>query len=251
MTTVHCDGADPPGVLRNPFSTRYLTGGRIAARGPSGARLDVGAVAARLAEPDAAGALVGPHGSGKSTLLRDLARHLETGGRAVERIRARCRGDVGPVLARVARVAPGSIVCIDGWESLGIAGRIAVCAASRVRRAGIVVTAHRRGWPPTIVECEPTAAVLHAIVADLPGHEDWFGTLVDRRDLDECFAASGGDLRDALDRLYDRFECRSRSAAPPRGAGRDAGAGRDGRPRGIHDFPGHAPGAGVSSGDLR
>jgi hypothetical protein len=54
--------------------------------------------------------------------------------------------------------------------------------------------------------------LLEALVGQLPGHREWFGTTIIPADLDVAIVEAGEDLRKAFDLLYDRFE-RSRAGA--------------------------------------
>ncbi len=198
------------GTFVNPFATRYVASARVAARDPSGEPRDLEALADRLAERGGSGALVGPHGAGKSTLLRQLAGVLARRSIPVHVIRVRRGADTVDVLRGVRSVGRGGVACVDGWEVLGGAGRLAVRVAAWLGGVGIVVTAHRPGWPATFVECRTTVSLLGAIVKTLPGHGTWFGDVIDADDLAACFSAGAGDLRLSLDLLYDLFEHRGR-----------------------------------------
>lgn len=197
---------EPPVVRRNPFATRYVASARVVARDDSGRPRDLAGLADRLARNGGRGAIVGPHGAGKSTLLRQLARFLEARATPVRVLRARGPIDLPEVVAGVRSIPRAGIACIDGWETLGRPGRLAVRAAAWGAGVGVVVTAHRPGWPATLVECRTSLALLRAIVASLPGRDEWFGPVIDDGDLALCFAAGAGDVRRALDLLYDRFE---------------------------------------------
>ena len=208
-------GADPEGVCRNPFAARYVASMRLASRDANGHRRDLRPLAALLARGGRGGAIVGPHGSGKSTLLGQLADHIEASSSKVLRLRLRAHGDAAAIVMSIARAPRGSVVCVDGWERLGWMVAIALVAA-RLRRATLVVTSHRRGYLPTLVECRTSIALLEAIVADLPVHHLWFGQGIAQGDLAASFLAAGGDVRVALFMLYDVFERRVRGTGARR-----------------------------------
>lgn len=209
---------DPLGVCRNPFATAYVSSARLASRDDRGLRRDVRSLAEQFVREGCQGAIVGPHGSGKSTLLRQLADRLEDGSRRVIRLRCRVHGD-GPATLRAIALAPsGSVMCIDGWERIGWMAWIAIFLA-RLRGAGLVVASHRRGRLPTIVECRTSVALLAALVSDLPGHDDWFGRHIAWSDLESSLRRADGDVRDALDLLYDIFERRVRAMGVSAGVG--------------------------------
>lgn len=217
-----------PGACGNPFATRYVGSARVRARDAAGRPRDLEALADRLAARGGSGALVGAHGTGKSTLLRQLAAVLARRAIAVCVLRVRRPADTAAVLRGIRSVGRGGVACIDGFEVLGAVGRVAVRMAGRLGGVGVVVTAHRPGWPATLLECRASDAILRAIVENLPGRDDWFGSVIGDDDLAECFAAGAGNVRESLDLLYDRFERRRRRAGsgrsdsislPPQGEG--------------------------------
>lgn len=211
-------GDDPAGVCRNPFATAYVSSARLASRDDRGHRRDVRSLAEQFKRDGCQGAIVGPHGSGKSTLLHQLADRLEDGSRRVIRLRCRERGD-GLATLRAIVLAPScSVICVDGWERLGWMASIATFLA-RLSGAGLVVTSHRRGFLPTVVECRTSVALLAALVSDLPGHDQWFGRHIAWSDLESSLRRAEGDVRDALDILYDIFERRVRAMAVSAGVG--------------------------------
>lgn len=216
-----------PGTCGNPFATRYVASARVLARDMAGRPHDLEALADRLALQGGSGALVGPHGAGKSTLLRQLARVLARRSPHVIVLRVRRWSDLVDTLRGVRSIVPGGVVCIDGWEVLGAPGRAAVRVAAWRRGIGVVVTAHRHGWPATLLECRTSEAILRAIVRTLPGRDAWFGRVIGDDDLSECFAAGAGNMRNSLDLLYDRFERRGRTVRVVVPAGGPASAGPD------------------------
>lgn len=184
----------------NPFSTRFIRPGSVVPLDSTGRPLPVAVLAERVrATP--LHALVGPHGSGKSNLLAALVAELEPQG-PVHSVRVRSARHVPGVVRSILRLGAGAVVCIDGWERLGFAGRWVIRGAARWRRASLLVTAHRAGGLPVLVACVPTAALLERIVAALPSH----GGRIGPQDLAVAFARHAGNLREALLDLYDRFE---------------------------------------------
>jgi hypothetical protein len=190
----------PSRPLRNPFTTRYTRPGRVPPR-DGGGLIDPGSLLDRV-RTLGAGAIEGPHGSGKTTLLVALAARA---GRA-ELLRARRRRDAATVLRAIRAAGRGTVFCVDCWERLGTVGATAVRVFARLRRCPLVVTTHRASGLPVLVRTRPTVDILAAIVAGLPDH----GGLIGTRDVEEAFAAHGGNLREALYDLYDRFERRAR-----------------------------------------
>jgi hypothetical protein len=67
----------------------------------------------------------------------------------------------------------------------------------RARRArGLVITSHRTGLLPTLVECETSVPLLRAILDDL--HPEHVGD-----SAEDLFTRHRGNVRDALRELYD------------------------------------------------
>ncbi len=197
--------APPPVGRHNPFATRFTRPGAVPPLDSLGLPLDVAALA-RRARCLGVSAIEGMHGAGKSTLLAALASTLADSGLLAGRIRSRSRRD-GPIVARaVFRSRPGTMLCVDGWETLGVLQGALVSHVARYRGVGLIVTVHRPGRMATLVHCTTSPALLGRIVADLPDH----GGLIAAEDVVDAYAAHGGNLREALYDLYDRFERRCR-----------------------------------------
>ena len=229
-----------PSPIANPFATRYVASARLLPRDEHGHRLDLPTLLLRLADLGGSAAIIGPHGTGKTTLLGHLARVAEEGGRLVHRARARHRTDSVWIGRDISRLQPGCLACLDSWEALGPLGGMVVLALARGRGVALLVTSHRRGVLPTLVTTRGSAALLAALMADLPDFEAWFGRDVHAADVAAAVSPEG-DLRLAFDRLYDLYEGRTRGllrrnrAAYPVCAGREDHSGSE---RGIHDSPG-------------
>ena len=148
-------------------------------------------------------AIVGPQGSGKTTLLEDLAPRLRERGYTVRELRLDTetpRFAPGFLNRFVASLTPSDVVLFDGAEQLGpIAWRIFRhrCRAA----AGLIITGHRPGRLPTLIETATTPELLAALVGQILGDE--------AREVDpilpDLYARHEGNLRDALRELYDRY----------------------------------------------
>lgn len=195
----------PPRHRTNPFTTRHTRPGSLPPLDESGRPRDLGAVLAAVRRSPAT-AIVGPHGTGKSTLLAAIHAELEAAGHAAGLRQLRRRRDGLALLAAVIRMRPGQALCVDGWERLGPIAAAAVRLAAGARGCRLVVTSHHPTGIPTIVRTAGTLPLLEAIVARLPAD----GGLITGSDLAESFARHGGNLRDSLGDLYDRFELRVR-----------------------------------------
>ena len=151
----------------------------------------------RLAALDHRAALVGPHGHGKTTLLEDLAPHLESRG---FRIRSVMLHTGDRWLTREQRRAlfldldPRDLLCVDGAEQLGRWAWWELKLRSRAA-GGLLITSHRPGLLPTLLECSTSPELLAGIARDLLGREV--------EAPEELFERHDGNVREALRELYD------------------------------------------------
>lgn len=158
----------------------------------------------RLAALRYRAAIVGPHGRGKTTLLEDLAPRLEAQGFRVRSVMLHT-GDRR--LAReqretlVRHLSPRDLLCVDGAEQLGRISWLALLARSQ-SAGGLLITSHRPGLLPTLLDCETSLELLEGIVRELIGAE------VDRLQMEELFARHDGNLREALRAMYDMWAAR-------------------------------------------
>ncbi|MEA2604777.1 MAG: hypothetical protein QOF89_5769 [Acidobacteriota bacterium] len=180
----------------NPFAVQRLHGIPYRFMGTSWEELleRLGALRFRAA-------VVGPHGRGKTTLLEELAQRLaerELRTRTVtlhegdRRLSATQRG----VLFR--SLTPRDVLFVDGAEQLGRFAWLEVRTRSRAA-GGLVITSHRPGLLPTLLECRTTPELLAGIVAELAGPEESQHLPA----AGELLARHGGNVRDALRELYD------------------------------------------------
>ncbi|HYU32193.1 MAG TPA: hypothetical protein VEW48_08515 [Thermoanaerobaculia bacterium] len=176
----------------NPFTVQKVQ--RIRYR-PAGVTWE--ALLARLASQRYRAAIVGPHGRGKTTLLEDLAPRLEALG---FRIRSVMLHTGGRRLSREQRevllgdLTPADILCVDGAEQLGRGAWLALRFRSR-EAGGLVITSHRPGLLPTLLDCETTPELLEGIVRELAGREV--------EGIETLFLRHGGNVRAALREMYD------------------------------------------------
>jgi hypothetical protein len=177
----------------NPFATDRVLRVRYRPQGWTWEQL-----LGRLSALDYRAAIVGPEGRGKTTLLEDLGGRLRAAGRGVRLLglsrerrafpRAFLHDFFGDVSGR-------DVVLLDGAEQMS---RLAWGDfARRSKRAGgLVITSHRPGLVPTLVECETSVDLLRGIVRDLhAGGAD--------ASLDARFHRHRGNVRDVLRELYD------------------------------------------------
>lgn len=154
-----------------------------------------------LARHDYRAAIVGRQGAGKSTLLEDLAAPLADRGYAIHWLRlSRERPRFPPGFWRTFFISlgPRDVILFDGAEQLRRLAWLRFRWLSR-RAGGVIVTAHRPGLLPTLIDCRTTPELFEQIVAQLagPAAHRWQPL------LDQLFAKHDGDIRLALRELYD------------------------------------------------
>jgi hypothetical protein len=143
----------------------------------------------RLESQQMRGAIVGPEGSGKTTLLEDLAERLRRSGRRV--------------------------VLIDGADELSRREWRDVLREAR-KADGLVVTAHREGFLPTLLHTRTTPAILDEAVLAASGRDcESFGVAAE-----ELWARHAGNVRTALRELYDVCAGRAGGWTAQRGGGK-------------------------------
>lgn len=173
----------------NPFASDRVE--RLRYRLPEGLTWE--GLLERLASLRYRAALVGPHGRGKTTLLEELARRLSARGYGVRTVTLR-HDERRMDWSRLRGLGAEDILLLDGAELLG---RIAwLRVRFRCRRAGgLIVTSHRPGLLPTLLECETTPELLAGLARELTGEE---------LEVGELFARHGGNVRMAFWEMYDR-----------------------------------------------
>jgi len=142
-------------------------------------------------------AIVGPRGSGKTTLLEDLApRFVEQGWRVRElRLDEETPGYDPAVLESLT---PRDLILFDGAEQLG---RFAWSSFERRSRGagGLLLTVHRPGRLPTLLETRTSPELLAGLVDQILGDS----AAPVRPLAPALFEKHRGNLREALRDLYD------------------------------------------------
>jgi hypothetical protein len=95
-------------------------------------------------------------------------------------------------------------VFVDGCEQLGAIGWRRLLHETR-RAAAVIVTLHRPGRLPTLVECRTDPRLLRKLVDDLAPRE----ALHLGKGLDELFLRHNGNLRQCFRELYDVYAGRA------------------------------------------
>jgi hypothetical protein len=168
-------------------------------------------VIARLRAARWRGQIIGPHGSGKSTLLAALVPELsqQAGGVVVARLQADARElprCIDEALEYNAPAVPRRLLVIDGYEQLSRWSRLWLQRRCRCVGHGLLVSAHRPLLALRVVyrtQVDPDMA--WRVVRHLLRGEACPFT---PEDLAGRLAAKGGNLRELLFDLYDRYEAR-------------------------------------------
>jgi len=168
----------------------------------------------QLAKLNFRAAIVGPHGSGKTTLLEDIGTRLVAAGRSCRWLRLEgSDGGLGGAMATRYRFATapaigagtgtggeagGAVVLIDGADSIS-AARWQWLRWQMRSAKGIIITSHRPGLLPTLIECTTDAPLLADIVDALREPS----TVLPARFPHALYEKHRGNVRDALRELYD------------------------------------------------
>jgi hypothetical protein len=172
----------------NPFASDRVE--RLRYRLPEGLTWDE--LLQRLAALRFRAAIVGPHGHGKTTLLEELAPRLTARDFRVRTVTLR-QDERRADWKRFRNLGRDDVLFLDGAELLGPLAWLRVRLSCR-RAGGLIVTSHRPGRLPTLLECKTTPELLASLARELTGEELETG---------ELFARHDGNLRLAFWEMYD------------------------------------------------
>jgi len=180
----------------NPFATARVH--QIRYRLPDGRTWEE--LLARLESMNWRGAIVGPEGAGKTTLLEDFEPRLRERGFEVVWLRLTREepGFSSATLVQLASLHARQIILFDGAEQLSRWRWWRFLRHVR-RTGGLLITSHRAGLLPTLLECKTAPELLAAIVANLLNKTPE----ACRAQADCLFHKYQGNLREALRELYD------------------------------------------------
>ena len=183
----------------NPFRAERVLTVRYRLRGATWEEL-----LARLEGLKYRAAIVGPEGSGKTTLLEDLAPRVRERGFGTRFGRL---DDTTPYWRRWLLLLEyrgwnaKTILMFDGAELAPSPAWRWFRARAQRRAAGLLITSHRPGLLPTLMECGTTPELLQEIVEQLlPGESSALAP-----ELSNLFSRHQGNLRMALRDLYDEY----------------------------------------------
>lgn len=172
----------------NPFASDRVE--KLRCRLPEGWTWD--RLLDRLAALRYRAALVGPHGHGKTTLLEELAPRLAARGFRVRTVTLR-QEERRMDWQRLRGLDEDDVLFLDGAELLGRFAWLRVRFHCR-QAGGLIVTSHRPGLLPTLLECRTTPELLADLVQELTGEE---------LETEELFVRHGGNLRLVFWEMYD------------------------------------------------
>ncbi len=179
----------------NPFASHRIEG--LVYRQDGTALQDLGQ---RLEGFGGRFAIVGPEGSGKTTLLEEIAGNLGP-PRTMVRIPGSCPHPWRTVRTQLPRpVTPRHAILVDGSEQLGAVGWRRLLHATRRARC-LIVTLHRPGRLPTLIECSTDASLLRDLVEELAPADA--ANL--ESGLEDLYRRHGGNIRLCLRELYDVY----------------------------------------------
>jgi len=180
----------------NPFAAHRVES--LAFRLPAGVTWD--AFLARCVAANWRGAIVGPQGSGKTTLLEQLIPHLRARGFTPHLVLIHAGTSLAEkeaVLAQVRTLRAPDLLLLDGAEQFTTRQWLMLHSAASPL-AGCLITVHYTSRLPTLLETQPSPALLAELTSELTG-ELLFDT-----DAVALFQRHHGNLRECLRTLYDQ-----------------------------------------------
>lgn len=144
-------------------------------------------------------AIIGKHGRGKTTLLDQIAPHLKKHGWKIHRLQLNtARRDFSRAQWRsFSSLGAHDFLLLDGAEQLSTLRWKFLCWKTR-QAGGLLITTHRPGRLPTLMECQTSPGLLLDLARVLAPQ-----CALDENSARVLFVRHGGNIRDALRELYD------------------------------------------------
>ncbi len=176
-------------------------------------------ILARLHELNYRAAIIGPEGSGKTTLLEDLQEMLRQKGLRANLIFVNdtSRFDSPACRRLLSELTRDTLLLLDGADLIRRSDWSLLKRHTITHAYGLVITSHRRGLLPTLIECTTSAALLQEIVAELLPQDH----PLPPEFLDRLYTRHQGNFRACLRELYDFYSQDTRVRRPPPQAGHD------------------------------
>ena len=158
---------------------------------------------ARLHELDYRAAITGPEGSGKTTLLEDLQQVLQQKGFRTRLVFVNDTSLFDSPACRqlLSELTRDQIILLDGADLIRRSDWSLLKRHTITHAYGLVVTSHKRGLLPTLIECSTTPALLRDIVAELLPQD----RTIPAEFLNSLYERHQGNLRACLRELYDLY----------------------------------------------
>lgn len=160
-------------------------------------------ILARLHELNYRAAIIGSEGSGKTTLLEDLQPILRQKGLRANLIFVNDTSQFDSPACRrlLSELTRDTLLLLDGADLIRRSDWSLLKRHTITHTYGLVITSHRRGLLPTLIECSTTPALLRDIVSDLLPQ----GRPRPAESLDRLYTRHQGNLRACLRELYDLY----------------------------------------------
>ncbi|MCX5645387.1 MAG: hypothetical protein NTZ17_12040 [Phycisphaerae bacterium] len=157
----------------------------------------------RLHELNYRAAITGPEGSGKTTLLEDLQRVFQGKGVKTNLVFVNDASHFDSPACRrlLSGLTRDQIILLDGADLIRRSDWSLLKRHTITHAYGLVITSHRRGLLPTLIECSTTPALLREIVTDLQPQSRTLTTEF----LDSLYDRHQGNLQACLRELYDVY----------------------------------------------
>lgn len=155
----------------------------------------------RLRELNYRAAITGPDGSGKTTLLEDLQHAVQHAGLKTRMVFVNDTLPLdGPACRRLlSELNRDEILLLDGADLISRACWSLLKRHTITHALGLIITSHRSGLLPTLIECTTTRTLLTEIVTTLHPPDPMISADL----LDALYRRHNGNLRDCLRDLYD------------------------------------------------
>lgn len=146
------------------------------------------------------GAIVGPHGAGKTTLLEQIVPYLVARGFQPHLLTLRAESTTADkqTLAAATTLRAPAFLLLDGAEQLTTRQWLTLHSATQAA-AGCLITQHRVGRLPNLLQPEPSPALLGDLAYELAGAH------LPEGEARRLFLRHHGNVRECLRELYDRW----------------------------------------------